>query len=166
MAEIKLKGNLCHTVGDLPAVGDDAGEFSLTKTDLSETTLSDFSGSKVVLNVFPSIDTAVCALSVQKFNAEASGLGNTVVLCVSRDLPFALKRFCGAEGLEHVVPVSDFRTGSFGKAYGMQIEDGPLAGLLARAIVVIDENGKVAHTELVAETTQEPNYEAALAAVK
>ncbi len=166
MAEFKLKGNSFNTFGNLPAVGSDAGGINLTKTDLSEITCDDLKGKKVVLNVFPSIDTAVCAESVRRFNKEAAGLENTEILCVSRDLPFALGRFCGAEGIESVTPVSDFRTGAFGKEYGMQIEDGPLAGLLARSIVIIDEDGKVIYAELCPETTEEPNYEAALAALK
>ncbi|WP_153558623.1 thiol peroxidase [Roseimaritima sediminicola] len=166
MAEVKLKGNPCQTCGELPSGGSDAPPIKLTKTDLSETTGADYSGKRVVLNIFPSIDTPTCATSVQRFNKEASQLDNTVVLCVSRDLPFAQKRFCGAEGLEDVVPASDFRSGDFGRAYGVQIEDGPLAGLLARAVVVLDENGKVIHSELVEEIANEPNYDAALAALK
>ncbi len=166
MADFKLKGNPFHTNGDLPAVGSAAPAISLTKIDLSETSNSDYAGKRVVLNIFPSIDTPTCALSVKRFNQEANSLDNTVVLCVSRDLPFAQKRFCGAEGLDNVVPASDFRSGDFGRSYGVQIEDGPLAGLLARSIVVIDESGKVVHTELVAETADEPNYDAALAALK
>lgn len=166
MADFKLKGNPFHTNGDLPAVGSDAPAIQLTKIDLSETTNSDYAGKRVVLNIFPSIDTPTCALSVKRFNQEANSLDNTVVLCVSRDLPFAQKRFCGAEGLENVVSASDFRSGDFGRTYGVQIEDGPLAGLLARSVVVIDENGKVTHTELVGETADEPNYDAALAALK
>lgn len=166
MAEFKLKGNSFNTVGDLPAVGSDAPAISLTKTDLSELTCDELKGKKVVFNVFPSIDTPVCADSVRRFNKEVASLDNTEVVCVSRDLPFALGRFCGAEGIESVTPTSDFRSGSFGKDYGMQIEDGPLQGLLARSIVIVDEEGNVAYTELVPETTQEPDYDAALAALK
>ena len=166
MAEFKLKGNSFNTVGDLPAVGSSAGAICLTKNDLSDLTCDDIKGKKVVLNVFPSIDTGVCADSVRRFNIEAGSLENTEVVCVSRDLPFALGRFCGAEGIDSVATASDFRTGNFGKDYGMQIEDGPLAGLLARSIIVLNENGEVVYTELVPETTQEPNYDAALAALK
>ncbi len=165
MATTNLKGNPFNTCGDLPAVGSDAPALSLTKTDLSEITCADLKGQQVILNIFPSIDTGVCADSTRKFNELANGLENTTVLCVSRDLPFALGRFCGAEGLETVVPVSDFRTGDFGRAYGVQIEDGPLAGLLARSVVVVNTDGNVAYTELCPETTEEPNYDAAIAAL-
>ncbi|MCK5676283.1 MAG: thiol peroxidase [Verrucomicrobia bacterium] len=139
--------------------------MSAVKTDLSECTLAELAGKKVVLNIFPSIDTGVCAASTRRFNQEASALENTVVVCISADLPFALGRFCGAEGLEDVVPVSIFRNPGFGIEYGVTITDGPLAGLLSRAVVVIDESGNVAYTEQVPEITQEPNYEAALAAL-
>ena len=165
MASITLKGNPVSTVGELPAVGSDAPAFSAVKTDLSECTLADLAGKKVVLNIFPSIDTGTCAASTHRFNKEAGKLENTVVVCVSADLPFALGRFCGAEGLEDVVPVSIFRNPEFGTGYGVTIADGPLAGLLSRAVVVIDEAGKVVYTEQVPETTQEPNYEAALGAL-
>ena len=165
MASITLKGNPVSTVGELPAVGSDAPAFSALKTDLSECALSDLAGKKVVLNIFPSIDTGVCAASTHRFNKEAGALDNTVVVCVSVDLPFALGRFCGAEGLGDVVPVSAFRNPEFGQGYGVTIADGPLKGLLSRAVVVIDEAGKVAYTEQVPEITQEPNYEAALAAL-
>jgi thiol peroxidase len=165
MASITLKGNPVSTAGELPSTGSAAPDFSAVKTDLSECSLSDLSGKKVVLNIFPSIDTGVCATSTHRFNNEASSLDNTVVLCVSVDLPFALGRFCGAEGLENVVPVSVFRNPEFGSAYGVTITDGPLAGLLSRAVVVIDESGNVVYTEQVPEITQEPNYEAALAAL-
>ena len=166
MAEFKLKGNTFNTVGDLPAVGAAAPAFTLVAADLSAVSLSDYKGRRVVLNVFPSIDTDVCAASVRRFNAEASGLDNTVVVCVSMDLPFAHKRFCGAEGLNDVVSVSDFREGAFGRAYGNRIADGPLAGLLARSVIVVDGEGKVMYTELCPETTEEPDYDAALAALK
>lgn len=166
MALFKLKGNDFNTTGDLPAVGAAAPAFTVAGADLGDVTLADQAGKRVVLNIFPSIDTDVCAASVRRFNAEASGLENTVVLCVSMDLPFALKRFCGAEGLDDVVTASDFRTGDFGRAYGMRIADGPLAGLLARSIVVLDAEGRVIHTELCPETTEEPDYEAALAVLK
>src|SRR5690606_32058613 len=137
----------------------------LTSGDLSAKSLSDFKGKKVILNIFPSIDTGVCAASVRKFNEEASGLDNTVVLCISKDLPFAQSRFCAAEGLENVVSLSDFKDNSFADAYGVKFSDGPLAGLLSRSVVVIDENGKVIYNEQVAETVEEPNYEAALASL-
>lgn len=166
MATITLKGNTINTCGNLPAIGTQAPEFSLTKTDLSKVSLSDFNGSKVVLNIFPSVDTGTCAASVRKFNQEASNLENTKVLCVSRDLPFAQARFCGAEGLENVISLSDYATGDFGKNYGLEIIDGPLAHLHSRSVIVLDENGKVVYTEQVPETVDEPNYEVALAALK
>jgi thiol peroxidase len=165
MASITLKGNPISTVGILPATGSAAPAFGAVKTDLSECTLAGLAGKKVILNIFPSIDTGVCAASTHRFNQEASALENTVVVCVSADLPFALGRFCGAEGLDNVVPVSTFRNPEFGKDYGVTIADGPLAGLLSRAVVVIDESGNITYTEQVPEITQEPNYEAALAAL-
>lgn len=163
MASITLGGNPIHTNGELPAVGSKATDFNLIKTDLGIATLADFSGSKVVLNIFPSIDTGTCATSVRTFNEKASSLSNTKVLCISRDLPFAQKRFCGAEGLENVINLSDFKDGSFGKNYGLEIVDGPLAGLHSRVVIVLDENGTILHTEQVNEIADEPNYEAALA---
>lgn len=163
MASITLGGNPIHTNGALPAVGSKAPNFQLLKTDLSAATLADFAGSKLVLNIFPSIDTGTCATSVRTFNADASQLTNTKVLCISRDLPFAQKRFCGAEGLENVINLSDFNTGSFGKDYGLEIMDGPLAGLHSRVVIVLDENGTVVYTEQVSEIANEPNYAAALA---
>jgi thioredoxin-dependent peroxiredoxin len=166
MARFELKGNPCNTSGELPAVGAAAPAFTLTKTDLASVGLSDLAGQRVVLNVFPSIDTGVCAASVRRFNEEAGRLENTAVVCASMDLPFAHARFCGAEGLENVISVSDFRDGSFGQAYGMRIADGPLAGLLARSVIVLDAEGKVIHAQLVPETTQEPDYDAALAVLK
>ena len=165
MAQITLKGNPINTIGQLPEIGSQAKDFKLVKTDLSTASLSDYKGSKVVLNIFPSVDTGTCAASVRKFNESAGGLENTTVLCISRDLPFAQKRFCGAEGLENVVNLSDFQEGSFGKANGLEITDGPLAGLHSRAIIVVDANGTITHTEQVAEIANEPNYEAALAAL-
>lgn len=162
MATITLKGNPWNTLGELPKTGTKAPNFKLTKNDLANVTLEDFKGKKVVLNIFPSIDTPVCATSVKKFNERAGTLKNTVVLCVSQDLPFAHKRFCSAEGIEKVITVSAFRDPHFGKNYGVAITDGPLAGLFARAIAVIDETGKIAYTELVPEIAQEPNYEACL----
>jgi len=163
MAQITLQGNPIETVGALPAQGSAAPGFTLVKTDLSEVSLSDFSGKKVVLNIFPSIDTGVCAASARRFNTIASQKDNTVVLCVSADLPFAHQRFCEAEGLENVVPVSVFRSPEFGKEYGVTITTGPLTGLLSRAVVVIDNAGNVAYTEQVPEIAQEPDYDAALA---
>ena len=164
MASITLKGNPISTVGELPSNGSAAPSFNTVKTDLSACALADFSGKKVILNIFPSIDTGICATSTRRFNQDAASLENTVVICVSADLPFALGRFCGAEGLEAVIPVSTFRNPEFGTDYGVTITDGPLAGLLSRAVVVIDESGNVIYTEQVPEITQEPNYEAALAA--
>ena len=165
MASITLGGNPIHTSGELPKVGSQAPDFKLVKNDLSIATLADFKGSKLVLNIFPSIDTGTCATSVRSFNAKASALENTKVLCISRDLPFAQKRFCGAEGLENVVNLSDFKDGSFGKTYGLEIVDGPLAGLHSRVVIVLDENGVVKHAEQVAEIANEPNYDNALAAL-
>jgi thioredoxin-dependent peroxiredoxin len=165
MAVIKLKGNDFNTCGDLPAVGSPAPAFTLCGIDLGDITLASLQGQKVVLNIFPSIDTPTCATSVKRFNTEASSRTGVSVLCVSRDLPFAQKRFCGAEGLDKVTSASDFRTGEFGRTYGVQIQDGPLAGLLARSVVVIGADGNVLYTELVPETVDEPNYDAALAAL-
>ncbi len=166
MAEITLRGNPIHTSGDLPAVGSKAPAFSLTKKDLGALSLEDLSGKRVVLSIFPSIDTAVCATSVRSFNARAGEAENTVVLNVSADLPFAQNRFCGAEGIENVEVASVFRSPEFGEAYGVTITDGGMRGLLARAVVVIDEAGTVVHAELVPEIAQEPNYDAALGALK
>ncbi len=165
MASITLGGNPIHTQGELPKSGTKAPDFNLIKTDLSSTSLSDYKGSKLVLNIFPSIDTGVCATSVRTFNQKASSLKNTKVLCISKDLPFAQKRFCGAEGLENVENLSDFKNGSFGDAYGLTIVDGPLAGLHSRVVIVLDENGMVTYAEQVPEIAQEPNYELALAAL-
>ncbi|MDI1317458.1 thiol peroxidase [Flavobacterium sp.] len=165
MASITLGGNPINTIGDLPKVGAKAPDFQLVKTDLSTVTLADFAGSKVVLNIFPSIDTATCATSVRTFNADASKLANTKVLCISRDLPFAQNRFCGAEGLENVINLSDFKTGSFGKDYGLEIADSAFSGLHSRVVIVLDENGIIKYTEQVAEIANEPNYELALAAL-
>lgn len=166
MAKITFKGNAINTVGTLPAVGTKAPDFKLTKTDLGDVSLKDFAGKKIILNIFPSIDTGVCATSVRKFNTEAAALPNTVVVGVSKDLPFAHKRFCGAENITGVVTTSDLREGSFGKSYGVTMTEGPLAGLFSRSIVVIDEKGTVQYTEQVPEITQEPDYAKALAAVK
>ena len=165
MATITLGGNPIHTSGELPKVGSKLADFKLVQNDLSIADLSTFAGKKLVLNIFPSIDTGTCATSVRKFNESASNLTNTTVLCISRDLPFAQKRFCGAEGLENVVNLSDFQEGTFGKNNGLNIVDGVLAGLHSRAIIVVDENGVITHTEQVGEIANEPNYEAALAAL-
>lgn len=165
MATITLKGNIIHTNGELPSVGSQAPDFNLTKTDLSSTTLADYQGSKVVLNIFPSIDTGTCAASVRQFNKEAAELNNTNVLCISRDLPFAQARFCGAEGIENVINLSDYSTGKFGKDYGLEIADGPLQHLHSRAVVVLNESGRVIYTEQVPEIVDEPNYKAALEAL-
>lgn len=162
MATITLGGNPIHTNGELPKIGSKALTFTLVKTDLGNASLADFTGSRIVLNIFPSIDTGTCATSVRKFNEKASSLTNTKVICISRDLPFAQKRFCGAEGLKNVINLSDFKEGSFGKNYGLEITDGPLAGLHSRVIIVIDENGSILYTEQVSEIANEPNYEAAL----
>jgi len=163
MSTVTLGGNACNTIGNLPAVGSQAKEFILKKNDLSVISLMELEGSRVILNIFPSIDTGTCATSVRTFNQKASELNNTKVVCVSRDLPFAQKRFCGAEGIDNVMTVSDFTTGQFGKDYGVELVDGPFEGLHARAIVVLDEKGTVLHTELVPEIANEPNYEAAIA---
>ncbi|HNY30483.1 MAG TPA: thiol peroxidase [Fibrobacteria bacterium] len=165
MATITLKGNPVHTSGELPTIGSKAPNFRLVKQDLSEVSLADLAGKKVVINIFPSIDTDTCATSVRKFNQKASSLANTVVLCVSKDLPFAAKRFCGAEGLANVVTASAFRDTEFEKAYGVQIVDSPLKGLCARSIVILDESGKVVYTQQVPETVDEPDYDAALARI-
>ncbi|PRZ22860.1 thiol peroxidase [Flavobacterium granuli] len=165
MASITLGGNPINTSGELPKVGTKLSDFKLVNSDLSVATMSDFAGKKLILNIFPSIDTGTCATSVRKFNETAANLANTAVLCISRDLPFAQKRFCGAEGIENVINLSDFQEGSFGKANGLEITDGPLAGLHSRAIIIVDENGVITHTEQVAEIADEPNYKAALAAL-
>ena len=167
MATVTLKNSITINLnGELPVVGSVAKDFVAVKADLSEVKLSDFAGKKVVLNIFPSVDTGVCAASVRRFNAELSNLENTVVLCLSKDLPFALGRFCASEGLDNVVVGSTFRNHEFEQAYGVLQQDGPLAGLLARTVVVINEAGQVVYTELVPEITQDPNFEAALAALK
>ena len=165
MAQITLQGTPIETIGELPQVNAQAPSFTLTKTDLSECSLSEFYGQTVVLNIFPSIDTPVCAASVRRFNAEASGIENTVVLCISADLPFAHQRFCEGEGLDRVIPLSVFRAPEFGQDYGLTITSPPLAGLLSRAIIVIDKLGQVVYVEQVPEIAQEPDYEAALAAL-
>lgn len=164
MATVTLRGNPFHTSGELPAVGSAAPAFRLRTTALGVATLADHAGKNVVLNIFPSVDTPTCAASVRQFNARAAGLDNTVVLCVSADLPFAQGRFCGAEGLSNVQTASSFRT-DFGKSFGVGMNEGAFGGLLARAVVVADENGNVVHTELVPEIGQEPDYDAAIKAL-
>ena len=166
MAQITFKGNSTLTAGSLPGIGTSAPDFNVVKADLSTMSLSDFKGKKVLLNIFPSLDTSVCAASVRKFNVEATSFPNSVVLCISKDLPFAQKRFCAAEGLDNVITGSEYRDSNFSSAYGVSIADGPLEGLFSRAIVVIDENGKVVYTEQVPEIAQEPDYEKALAALR
>jgi len=165
MATIKLAGNDIETIGNLIEKGNKAPDFELTKSDLSKATLKDFEGSKLILNVFPSVDTSVCATSVRVFNQKAANIENTKVLCVSKDLPFALKRFCGAEGIENVEVLSDFKSADFGSNYGLTITTGPLEGLLSRAVIVINEKGDVVYSEQVPDITFEPNYEAALSAL-
>jgi len=165
MAQITFKGTPIKTCGELPAKNSPAPDFTLVKQDLSDAELSHYKGKRLVLNIFPSIDTGVCAVSVRKFNEKAAGLKNTVVLCISMDLPFAQSRFCGAEGIKNVITASAFRS-SFGEHYGVTIAEGPLAGLLSRAVVIINESGKIVYTEQVPEIAQEPDYEAALAVLK
>lgn len=159
MATITLGGNPIETLGTLPAVGTQAKDFNLVKEDLSMLSLADLAGKRVVLNIFPSIDTGVCATSTRKFNAEASKLQNTQVVCVSRDLPFAFKRFCGAEGIDQLITASDFVSGQFGKDYQLEMTTGPLKNLHSRVVIVLDENGKIIYTEQVPEIGQEPNYD-------
>lgn len=166
MAQITFKGNPIQTAGSLPKVGEKAPDFTLTSDSLGEIKLSDYAGKRLVLNIFPSIDTGICAASARHFNQDASSLENTVVLNVSKDLPFAQKRFCAAEGLEHVQNGSEFKNLGFSANYHVIMQDGPLAGLFSRAVVVVDENGKVIYTEQVPEIVQEPDYEAAIAALK
>jgi len=166
MAEITLKGVPLHTSGDLPPVGAKLPVFKLTGKDLADKTLADYAGKRLVLNIFPSLDTTTCAMSVRRFNAEATKLTNTVVLCISRDLPFAQARFCGAEGLDNVVTLSEFRDLGFGKSYGLEITDSPMASLLARAVLVADETGKIIYRQLVPEISTEPDYQAAIDSLK
>ncbi len=165
MAHTLLGPNAVNTNSDLPAVGSAAPYFTLVTADLQNVALADYAGKNVILNIFPSIDTNVCATSVREFNKRAASLNDTVVLCVSKDLPFAMKRFCGAEGIDKVVTVSDFRNKGFSKNYGVELVDGAFEGLDARAIVVIDKVGKIKYTELVPQIGQEPNYEAAIQAI-
>ena len=166
MAIVKLGETPVKTYADLPKVGSKAPEFKLTKTDLADISLKDFEGKKIILNIFPSLDTGVCAASVRRFNQEAANLENTVVICASMDLPYAHKRFCSAEGIENVVNVSQLRDRKFGEDYGVRMLENKMAGLFSRAVVVLDENGVVTYTEQVPVIGQEPNYEAAIAAVK
>lgn len=162
---ITLGGKPIHTVGKLPAVGTEVKSFTLTAVDLSEKTFADFKGKYVIMNIFPSVNTGVCSKSVRTFNQDASSLNNTTVLCISKDLPFAQKQFCGAEGIDHVVMLSDFRN-DFGKTYGVQIADGPMKGLLSRAVIVVNPEGKIVYEQQVPEIGQEPDYAAAIAAIK
>ena len=166
MTQITLEGNPFNTVGELPSVGSKAPDFTLTNTDLADVSLADYAGKKVVLNIFPSLDTPVCADSIRRFNQDAGGIDNTAVLCISADLPFAFARFCSTEGIDNVVSLSVFKNPAFGKDYGVGIEEGVLSGLLSRAVVVVGEDGNVAYTEQVPEIAQEPDYDAALAALK
>lgn len=165
MATTKLGEITVNTNGDLPAIGTTAPEFSLSGNDLKDVSLSDFKGKNVILNIFPSIDTRVCATSVREFNKRASALPDTVVLCISKDLPFAFSRFCGAEGISNVVTLSDFRNKGFSTSYGVELVDGGFAGLDARAIVVIDKSGKVSYHELVPAIGQEPDYDKAIKSI-
>ncbi len=165
MASVTLKGNKIHTLGNLPTIGSAAPDFELTMTDLSSSSLSEYEGKKLVLNIFPSIDTGTCAQSVRQFNKEATELANTVVLCISKDLPFAQTRFCGVEGIDNVVMLSDYKDGAFGRSYQVEFTDGPLQGLLSRVVIVLNENGNVIYSEQVSETVEEPNYKAALNAL-
>lgn len=165
MATITLKGNPFKTIGELPKIGTKAPNFSLRTVELNKVSLEDFAGSNLILNIFPSVDTGTCATSVRTFNKSASDLKDTKVICISRDLPFAHARFCGAEGIENVISVSDI-SGNFSSDYGLQITEGPLEELCSRSIVVIDKEGTVVYTEQVPETVDEPNYEAAINAVK
>lgn len=166
MANVTLGGTPVETIGNLPKVGSDAPNFKLTNTELTDKTYSDFKGKRLVLNVFPSVDTGTCAQSIRTFNKKASELENTTVLCISKDLPFAMARFCGAEGIENVVSLSDYKTGNFGKDYGLTFKTGAFESLLSRCIVVIDTDGTIMHTEQVSEIADEPNYDAALKALK
>ena len=162
---ITLGGKTIHTVGKLPEVGTPVKEFTLTGVDLKDNSSADYKGKYVIMNIFPSVNTGVCSKSVRKFNEDAAGLKNTAVLCISKDLPFAQKAFCGAEGIKNVVMLSDFRT-DFGHSYGVQIADGPMKGLLSRAVIVVSPDGKIVYQQQVPEIGQEPDYAAALAAVK
>jgi thiol peroxidase len=166
MATITLGGNTIHTSGELPKTGEKAPDFRLTRGDLGDVSLKDFAGKRKILNIVPSLDTGVCAASARRFNQEAAKLTNVVILSISNDLPFAQKRFCESEGIKEVVPLSELRSREFGDAYGVRISDGPMAGLLSRAVVVLDENDKVLYTEQVPEIAQEPNYDKVLSALQ
>lgn len=166
MANVTLGGTPVETIGNLPSIGSKASNFKLTGTDLSDKTNDDYNGSRLVLNIFPSVDTGTCAQSIRTFNEKASQLENTKVLCISKDLPFAMARFCGAEGIENVESLSDYKTGDFGMAYGLTFKTGAFETLLSRCIVVIDTDGTILHTEQVSEIADEPNYKAALDALK
>jgi thiol peroxidase len=166
MSKVTLKGNPINTIGELPAVGTKAPEFSLVGSNLADVKNSDFAGKRLVLNIFPSLDTATCAASVRRFNVEAAKLQDAAVVCISKDLPFAHSRFCAAEGIENVVSASEFRGNAFGKSFGVMLVDGPLQGLLARAVVVLDKDGTVLYNQLVPEITEEPDYQPALDSLK
>lgn len=166
METIYFNGTACHTYGNIPAAGDKAPEFRLTGKDLNTITESDFKGKRIVLNIFPSLDTSVCAASVRRFNQEAAKLENVAIVCVSMDLPFAMSRFCTTEGIENLVVASAFRSPEFRKDYGLEMVDGPLAGLLARAVIIIDEKGEIIYSDLVREITNEPDYAGALYVLK
>jgi thiol peroxidase len=166
MSQVTFKGNPLNTAGALPEVGTPAPDFTVVQSDLSSVSLNELRGKQLVLNIFPSLDTPVCAASVRRFNSEAAKLNNTAVLCISRDLPFAQKRFCAAEGIENVISGSEYKDSSFSDAYGVKITDGPLAGLFSRAVVIVDEQGVVKYTEQVSEIAQEPDYEKAIAVLK
>ena len=166
MAQITLHGNPVKTVGQLPKTGEKAKDFTLVKGDLSRVGLNDFKGKRLILNIFPSLDTGTCAASVRQFNKIAANLKDTTVLCISRDLPFAQERFCGAEGIKNVITLSDFVSGEFGKNYGLEMADGPLAGLHSRVVIILDKNGTVEYTQQVPEIIDEPNYDEVLKALK
>ncbi len=166
MATVNLKGNSVQLKGTFPAVGSEAPDFSLAKSDLSELSLGELKGQRVVLNIFPSLDTQVCAMAVRKFNTMAAQMKNIVVLAISKDLPFAMGRFCTTEGINNVTPLSTFRNHTFGEKYGVEIADSPMAGLLARAVIIVDDKGKIIYRELVDDIVHEPNYDAALAALR
>jgi len=165
MATITLKGNPVKTSGELPAVGSEINNFELVAKNLARVSLADYKGSKLVLNIFPSLDTGTCASAVRYFNELAGKLENTKVLCISRDLPFAQARFCGAEGLDNVITLSDFETGQFGRDFGLQVIEGPMKGLLSRVVILVDEKGKVTYTQQVQEISEEPNYDEVVAAM-
>ena len=165
MAQTKLGENIVNTIGNLPSAGSTAPDFILTGVDLKDVSSKSFSGKNMVLNIFPSVDTGVCSASVREFNKRAASLTNTVVLCISKDLPFAMKRFCGAEGIDKVVMLSDFRARGFSKSYGVEMIDGGMVGFFARTVIVVGPDGKVKYTELVPSVGQEPNYDAALKAL-